>query len=1330
MLRVLVTWVCLAATALTAHAQPGPEQAESDKDKRALEVYRGMLQADPGQDYAFKKLLETAHAVGGLAGLVRLYTAETAQSPRGYAAWLVLGRLQAAADNVEDAVAAYDKAATLEPQKPEPWILRAEVHRGRHAWAEAFAAYGAAAGLLRDKQAKQDVLRLAAEAAVEANDAPRASAYFEKLIATEPGNIFLRMLEASTLGKLDQPEPALAKWLEVEQKAQGQLQHLVVIWKEVAELQTRLGRLADAEATWRKGLERLPAGHFERRTYLEGLIAVYRRTDRLPALIAELEPQSANDFEILVTVARLYEELADDDKALAKYREAQKRRPSDEEARTAALRILERIGRPEEVLQAYADLVRAFPREARYSLQLAGVYFQQGKQKEGQELLLKISRAQPNDPGVHRALIDLWLRYGERSARAAVENEYKILLRLEPDQDAHVVSLGAYYWSIDDHQRAVATWKKLLKLGKNSAEGHFLLAEVYADHEQNNDALAEYRAALAEDPQNERYMRALALVLERMGQGEEALTNWQRLLDRSDPQRPTSAAIAREARDHVIQIWEKGERLDREIDALTTRFEADPPDLPAGRFLAASLIRLGRLPEARKVLERLDQVAPDDVETLTGLVQVYARQDEARKAIAVLERLARVSTRGAAEYLHRAADLALNIGDEALALRAARQVVELNPGDATAHARVGELYLRMGHRAEAAESWRVALTLDPRDFPTRFKLASLYRDLGNHTREEQVLVEIVREAPESIDVLRAGRRLIQLALATGRLVELERVMRPMFDTGRQRDIQRRLTVELYAHLTLSIQYSSDAEATRETQLVALGERALRPLLDALEDNDVSVRGAALSVLEATHPPGATPALARLAQESESLSQVQAIAALGRVGTSGAIAALDQLLKQNQTGPRDVATWALGLSSSPEATTKLIERLEQRGVSSRDRLYIAAAFGRGRHTGAVASLIELAKTAPDVREAALWSLGRIASPDGVATLADWLARGSAREATLAASSLGRIMRAQPGDTRARAALVQSLWAGPDDAIWSALAESAGDAAADHAADAVYDGLANPDRGQIQGLRATLFALSEPSASAGQGGVVARLEPLLSARIADVLTRDDAVRARLAQVLLLGDVPCLVPPGRFPADRDADRAATSRLLAQHTSAILEAARVHDGAASSDRDLWLQVLARWPSVDAGAVVALLDPQAPPTLATLALWAAHGHDPAQLEPVAKRALASDDPVVRVAGAQVAASARADELLGAALSDAWPEVRRVAALGLALLGRHSEETNQRLLELVRDPDVGVATAAVAAMASDPSQHATLERLAAAAPAHVRRAAAKALGRL
>ncbi len=1286
--------VMVSLAALASSAQAADPAQNLERDRRLIETYRSMLAEDPTQEYAFRRMLETAHVVGGVSGLVELYKAEVEKNPKSYAAWLVLGNLQRTADDIAGAREAFDKAAALQPGRGEPYLLIAAMHRDKREFPEAFAAYDKGIALTKDRAAKQDALRAAGEAAVEAKDGPKAEAYFDKMAETEPGNLFLRMQGAGALARLEKPDLALAKWLEIETKAGGNLQHLVVIWKEIAELQTQLGRFGDAEATWRKGLERLPSTHYERRTFLDGLVSVHRRDDRLRELITELTPKAERDVELTLVVARLHEELAEDEEALRYYREAQKRKPGDEEPRMAALGILERIGRPDEILQAWAELVKAFPREPRHELKLAELYFQHNKPKDAAELLRRISRNYPNDPGVHTQVVDQWLRYGDRAARAEVENEYKILQRLEPNEPAHVMSLGEFYWSNKDTARAEATWARLVKMGKRPGEGHLMLGETYADHDQLDLAQAQFEAAIAADEDNLRYRRALALLHEKRGRGQQALAEWTRIAERGGADRTN--AMTREAREHIIQIWEKSARLDSEIGELTQKFAATPPDLAAGKFLAVALLRLGRVDEAKAALERLDQLAPEDVETLAGLEQVYTRQSEPRKAIGVLERLAKANPRAAVEYMHRAAELALSMGDEASALAATKQVVALAPADANAHARVGDLYVRMGLRSEAAEAWRQALTLEPRNFPVRFKLASLYRDMGNPAREEQVLGDIVREATDSVDILRAGRRLLQLSLATGRLAEVETLLRPLIEPGRGgrgRGAQLRLVVDVYGHLAQALRFSDEPYDVRDKKLGELGERALRPLLEALEDNDVATRSRAIECLELTHPAGATPALARLAASPESMAQIEAITALGHIGTAGAVAALGRLAQGQLAQTRELALWALGFASTADATAVFREHLMRPdGANSpRDRAVIAAAIGYGRHPNAIQLAIVLSTDrSQDVREIALWALGRLRAPEAVTDIAERLARPvSVREAQIAAWGLGQI------DTpEARAALIAQLWSGApmasDDAIWMALAYAPERAARDAMIDASYSSLPARDRGLLQPMRPAMYLPEAPSdapranflndiVGAGDGPLLARIAAIVTGPdsgpklvLADALVRQGKGR---------DDGLSLVPPQLGDA-----RVVTTTLLERVADRLLTELELEGDPRV--RDAWLEVLAHWQSPKVAR-----DRLRP--LALSVLTAADATAPTATVRGAMLVLASDTIGPTWSGHSGITRDALTTALAPYVASPAPEIRAALARALAAVGDGAAQS--QLVQLAQDPvpfvRIAVATA-------------------------------------
>jgi tetratricopeptide (TPR) repeat protein len=1288
------------------------EARDASRDARLAETYRQMLAEDPAQEYAFRRLLETAYAVGGLSGLIARYREEVEADPTRYAAWVILGNLHRTADDPTQALACYARAAALAPKKAAPHLLAAALHRHRRDYAEAFEAYERALPLISERDARQEALRAAAETAVEARDLTRARAYFEKIVQSEPGNLFLRMQEASTLSRLDEPALALEVWQSIEPRASG-LGERVVIWKEKAALELELGRFEAALATWRKGLAELPLGHFERRAFLDGLVSVYRRTDGLERLIPELETLASRDNDALVVLAAVHEELAQDESALARYREAEQRSPRDEAIRMAVLSLLERLGRTGEVVRAREALVKAFPSEPRHALALAELLFQQGRAKDAQSLLRQTSRAHPNDPGVHVQLIDLWLRFGDKPARAEIEAEYKVLWRLEPDEPAHVLSLGEYYWSLGDRVRALETWRRLESMGRGPGEGSFLFGEVLFDHELLPEALVALEEARSKRPEDPRFIRALARLHEKAGRLAQATALWQQLVEGAQDGR---RALAREARERLIELWEQGRRVDGELEALAKRFGAEPPDLGAGRLLALAQLRLGRITEARTVLERLERLDPDDVETLMGLEQVHTRLGATDAAIAVLERLAAVVPTSATEYLHRAADLALAAGREETASRLARRMLELAPGDAQAHLRVGELYLRMGLRADAAEAWREVLVLEPRNLSVRFKLASVYRDLGQEVRESQLLETIVRDTRDGSELLRAGRRLLQIAIAHDRLEALEEAIRPLVESrreGPQRVARLRFIVEVHARLARTILARDLAAERTDALLERLGERALKPLLEALDQSDMTLREEALAVLEATHPAGAVSALARLAADPEAVGRVGAIVGLGRAGTPGSVAVLAAL----EGSARELGLWALGLRGTDEGLAVLMERA--RSGSPRDRALIAAAVGHGRHAGGGPLALELARDrTPDARELGLWALGRLRFEGAIPELAARLVLGG-REAQVAATSLAQI-----GTPKARAALIQAVFSAETlpaaDAIWTAL--SAPREGSDVTAG--YLAMLQRPRAALSTTRPT-FHLGESSPSF-KALTDSPLREAVAQRLAEALAPGSNTAVGVARWfgdLALFESPQPIQMAEFCAS----------LLRPHVGSILDAMD-----APEVRAAWLPVWSRWLRVappelsdeasrrlithalqeldrSAAAVVliASLEVLGAPTLRPLVdTWAPD----ARLAPLYRH----PDHSVQVALAEVAALTGDTRGIQALLDDPEPRVAKATAVALGRVPLALPEASlKRLAELAASPEPALALSAIDALAGlRETQRLTALRV--GAPAEVR----------
>ena len=1323
-MRSAATWhrllPLLAILLLTAPAWSGSgwttaHAAEpASGDARLVDTYRKMLAEDPYQAYPLRRLLEVSHAAGGLEGLLSLYRERVASRPEDVPGRVVLGHLLAAADRHEEAVEAYEAAATLSPKVAGPRLSIARLHRRAQRWDEALAAFDTAVGLERSRDRRQEMLKEAAEAALEAKRADRALKWLDALVETEPGNLFLRMERAAMLGRHGQPEAALRGWEAVRDNAKGQLKHQVVVWRQMATLQEQLGRIDDAEATWREALDKTPRSHWARGSFLEGLTGIYRRRDALPALVAELEATPRPTHDLRLHIARLVEETGDDERALALFRAVVKARASDVPSRLRIVAILERLGRHAEVLDAYRALVKAAPGDPRHELELAELYFQRGDSRQGMKTLDRLSRRYPKDPGLHQSVIDLTMRYGDAADRSRIESAYKTLMRLEPREESHVISLGEYYWTSDATERGLSTWRRLKTMGRSRGEGRFMLAEVYADHGLTKEAAAEYQAAVEAEPDNMRFTKAYALFLEDQKLHAKALEQWERVLarDRASGSRVPTAATG-EARRHIITIWERSRRLNQELLKLRRLFEQDPPDAEAGKLLSEAYLRSRRFDEAKAVLEKLREADRADTGALMGLERLYTRRNQLREAIAILEELARLNSRAAYEYFHRAADLALALGDDDLALEYTSKVVSLNPADPVAHARVGDLFMRLGRRAEAAEAWRQVLALDTRNYAIRFKLASLYRDLGKASREQQVLLDIVRESPDPGDVLRSGRRLIQLASSRDALALVEDTLRPLAVAGRRHaDVYLKLLIEVFASEVASATWAEDDHGARQRRLGVIGERALRPALEALGGADVALRARALELIRTTRPHGAVAALSRLTSDTDTRARFAAAVALGGIGTTAAVGALRRMVERESAAAQHVAAWALGLATAEEATA-VLANIASNAVTNPDlKVHAALALGARRSPAGLKVLHGLAVDGDArTRLAATWALANIAHPTSVSRLAAALHRQGPHGQRVAIWGLGRART-----EAAQRALVEALWqpeGPPSELIAAALATSQlSDRGEDAAIGKAYRSIVDVSTTRLLPKLGLLLGVSQSRVSdeAERAAVLPTLRPLLERRVADILARGGRAEVDLLLGALLdrGDDGRLAlrPIAESPA---ADR-FTRELIHPHRHDLIDLAvglrghslqpaalsvvsRLELTPAQRERALAAAVTAASRSDERAAAAALV------AIARLAVGQP-ADDRAALATQLADAAAADDPGVRAGLAEALgglAGPSSVEPLRALLRDPSARVRRAAVIAAGASG--TVELDLALVDRLDDPVRDVAISALDALA-------------------------------
>jgi tetratricopeptide (TPR) repeat protein len=1105
-LVALLVGLSAATAVLPARAAPSGGAAGDRLALARLDNALGALSDAPLDPWPLQNLLDTAADAGGIDVAITRARALSERAEAGPGERLAVGLLLAAGGRHAEALEIYRAVEASAPTRVEASALvaRSEEALGRaaaarDAWDRAVVAVGAA----RDKGLRRRILEEALAHAEALRDLPRARELAAKLVAIDPRDEALRIVEAQVLGRLGDLDGALARWAAIEETAGGGRESRVAAIGEQAALLEGAGRFDAAGAAWRRALAILPRGHHGRAPIWAGLVGVARVSGGLEGLLPELGAEAARDPDVALLFPAVLEELGRDADAADAWRAAIGRAPRRPEPHLGLVRLLERTGPAAELLAAVRALVASDRREPRFRLLLADRLEAMDQRAPAAVELRALAREFGRDPGVLQEVLVRWVRRGQAADRKDIEDVFGRLLRAEPGEIDHLLGFGSWQWSIGDKDAALATWGRVSEMAGAGGRGHLELARILFEYERDGDAEKAVQQALKASPNDPEALRLRAAIATRRRRYTDAEATWRELQRRAEP----GSAAAEEAEAALLEGWTTQRLLDarlaelmRDANAGLERGEQGGALLADLRLIVRGLVAGGRVDEAGQWLERLFKAASGAVPA--ALVRVAEdlalRRGELSDARRYAERLAELEPPSAVRHLRRAAGHALASGDPALAVGLVERAVAATPTDPTAHKALADVLLAAGREEDALGALASAVALDPSDTALKFRLATLHRIRGAVADEATLLLGVVRDASDPLDVERAGGRLIQLASASDRSAELlgtlEATTRSRAERGDDPGA-RRLYLALLARSALDAELgTADTEAVNvDVAWRRLGERAVGTLLGALSGTDPEARELALTLLLKTRTAAAVPLVGRLLDAPDPAVIARAAAVLGGIGDTASIAALAPLATGADPRRRELAIWALGRRSNPAALA-LLDRAS-RASSGKERALAALAVGPSPAPAAHGLLIRLlSDQAGDVREAAVaasrrWFIARAAARDlddatwsrDARALADALFqsldRFAGRQPELGTLVLGALSTPLPPDVAAsvRQAILERLFRDAvDDApmlAFLAARHAHGDAAARAEArawHAAYEALLDPVRGFIPRL----------------------------------------------------------------------------------------------------------------------------------------------------------------------------------------------------------------------------------------------------------------------
>jgi tetratricopeptide (TPR) repeat protein/HEAT repeat protein len=1286
-----------------------PAMGEGQSREALIARYTGIVLAQPGTEFPLERLTQLyRERDGNLEQLVAELARRAEQPASAYPALVALGGVYKKDGQPERAVASFEQAVAKEPNNPIAMLALAHLYEERGEKPRAVASYERALALVKDAPTREQVLRTLIGLHLDAKEFDKAKQLHEQLLAATRGSFFVRAELPRELAARGELARAVTEYEAVVRAAAGDNRVLAPALVDLGRTLAQAGRNQEAQAALDRALAVAGGEAGARRQILEALAEIYRRSERLPALVERLAKQGGAGLEELKLLARLYEETGQVEKALATHRKVLGRDPNDVATRLRVVHLLEVRGELDLAIGEYDQLIKSAPRNPDYVFRLTEALLQRGDRKRALNELKALEARSAADEETLTALVDFYERMEEKDRALALLSRLAQNGSQDPE---HVVELGSRYWEQGDKKRAVATWQRLRNILPEKAEGLLRLGEVYLEHDMSQEAIEALAEAVKREPKQARVRRAYAIGLERMGAAaggrdgqrvayEEARKVWEQILRDAGG----DVNIAREARQHVVTLLSlTGQLTPTRLAQLERKLSGDPVDLEAGRLLAEAHIRLRRYDDAERVLRQLGKLSPGSVEDLTRLERVLVLARKLEAALATLEKLIKLDPKRAREYYQRMAGYAAELYQDERALAYAARAVELGPDDADGHKKLGEMYQKRQDVARAIAEYRSAIGKNERLFGVYLELAELLVNQGQLDEADQLLRRVVRSSPDEELVYKAARLSIQLNLGRGTLESLEKELLPIALGSPERPIFRRLLVEVYGALAYPLLHRarSDIPAEAEearSQLARLGERAVKPLLDALSDPREAQQQVAITLLThvgnkdaaaslfayATSSADATlraramvavgtlrdarlePKLADLLLSSErghlSDSDPVSVAAawsLARMGTKSSIGALEKLAAGDSGSLRALAVLGLGKLGDARAATQVRALLRSPDAGALPRAAAAFAAGSLGLRGEADALAELARD-PDVsvRAQAILALARLKLDSAGMAIAEALSEPSVELNRAAA--------------RAAVALVAGAPAAPDEVF----PVPEGSLEVRQVIDAIHPAAHDPTQ-EIAALAKLSGALSRAAAAAAESS------PERARALAEALSRkgglalgsfETAARPpkpeeQAAAQRLLADVGASVvaPLARLTTHPDPEMrlVALPFLVARHEPAAEQALQ----ALSRDAE---------PSVRRAALSALGPEQkalaagVAERLASEAEWALRA---TQAEALGRMAKGSGEPQV------VSALSRAS------LSDPYALVREAAAQALvAVAGKAALPTLRQLKERDAEP--------------------------------------------
>jgi len=361
------------------------------------------------------------------------------------------------------------------------------------------------------------------------------------------------------------------------------------------------------------------SGVYDKLELSEKSVEMYKKS-------VELDPDNFNSYFQLISVSGQAEDF---ETAITTAKEVAQKLPKDTENYGKLGKVCQEAKLYDEAADAYKKAIELFkggfvPKDS-YQRALGKCY--EGAKKYDLALETYQNFIKKGQLSAKRDIDRLYQSSGPPDE--AIE-KFKAMLNSNPNDGRAREGLAAAYQAKGMHDEAIAEYKKLVEEKPDDAGSHSLLASGYERAKAYDEAIAEYNKAISlatvEKQKRQQHHRALVSCLEKAGKGEHVMTELNKMIESSAPERAWA----------VKELWnlhDGKKTYDEAVRELSKVAEAYPNDALVHELLGDAHKQLGKDAKAKKEHEKWFDLREQEVKKLPSDVLAGELKNVARNCL-------------------------------------------------------------------------------------------------------------------------------------------------------------------------------------------------------------------------------------------------------------------------------------------------------------------------------------------------------------------------------------------------------------------------------------------------------------------------------------------------------------------------------------------------------------------------------------------------------------------------------------------------------------------------------------------------------------------------